>query len=179
MSKNLSFKRKREGRTNYGRRLKLLVSRMPRAVVRKSLKSIQIQIVSYEPDGDKILMGAHSRDLKKFGFNYNQSNVMTAYLTGLLCGKNAVKAGVKEAILDLGLQTPHKGGKIYAAVKGLIDGGLKIPCDDSVFPSEDRISGKHIEAYAAMKEMTGYKKAGIDAKKMSKVFEEVKAKVLG
>jgi large subunit ribosomal protein L18 len=175
----IAFKRKREGRTNYARRLKLLVSRKPRAVVRKSLKSIQIQIVNYEPDGDKVLLSVHSRDLKKFGFKYNQSNLMTSYLTGLLCAKKAVKAGVEEVILDIGLQTPQKGGKIYAAVKGMHDGGLNIPCDEKVLPSEDRISGKHIENYAKQKEMTGYKKAGIDAKNLSKTFEQVKAKVLG
>ena len=176
---NLAFKRKREGKTNYKKRLSLLVSRELRAVVRKTLRSVQIQIIEYNPDGDKVLASAHSRELSKYGFKYNQSNLSTAYLTGLLCAKKAQKAGIKKAIIDLGLQKPQTGGKVYAAVKGLVDGGLEVPVNAEAFPSDDRISGKHIEAYAKDNpdNFGGYKKAGVDAGSFSSVFEKVKESI--
>ena len=39
------FRRRREGRTNYHLRLKLLLSRQDRVVVRKSARNIQIQLI--------------------------------------------------------------------------------------------------------------------------------------
>lgn len=141
------YKRKREGKTNYAKRLSLLVSRKPRAVLRKSLQGLVVQIVAYSHNGDTILASAYTRDLKKFGLDKINSNIPTAYLTGLLCGIKAKKAGVTEAIIDLGLQKSHPKGKLYAAVKGLIDAGLTVPCDDAVLPDEKKISGEHIAAY--------------------------------
>ena len=52
---------------------------------------------------------------------------------------------IKDAILDLGLQTPLKGSRLYAALKGAIDGGLTIPASEEVFPAEERITGQHLE----------------------------------
>jgi large subunit ribosomal protein L18 len=179
MTENVQYRRKTEGRTNYKRRLALLVSRRYRAVVRKSLKYVQVQIVEYQPDGDVILVSAHSRELKKLGFDYAQSNIMTSYLTGLLCGKKALAKGIKDAILDIGLQTPHTGGKIFAAAKGLVDSGMEVPVDPKAFPSNDRISGKHIEDYAKSgKEFTGYANAKIDVKNLTKVFAVVKQNIM-
>ena len=37
-----------------------------------------------------------------------------------------------------------KGGRIFSVVKGLIDGGLDIPANEVVFPSEERLSGEHL-----------------------------------
>ena len=42
------FKRKREGKTDYKKRLKLLSSSKPRLVIRKSLKNMTVQIIEYE-----------------------------------------------------------------------------------------------------------------------------------
>jgi large subunit ribosomal protein L18 len=140
-------RRKREGKTNYGKRLDLLVSRKPRAVIRKSLKGFIVQIVRYTPNGDTILAAAYARDLKKFGLEKINANIPTAYLTGLLCGIRAKKAGITDAIVDLGLQKSHKKGRLYAAVKGLLDAGLTIPCDESVLPEDAKILGEHISAY--------------------------------
>ena len=123
--------------------MKLLVSRGNRVVIRKSLKSVQIQVVEYLPDGDKILISAHSRDLKKYGIE-GSINLPVAYLTGLLCGVKAVKAGVKSGIVDLGLQRAHSGGKLFAALKGLVDSGFDVPFGAESFPSDERLVGGHI-----------------------------------
>lgn len=134
------FRRKREGRTDYRKRLAMLKSRLPRLVVRKSNKHMTIQLVSYEPDGDKVLAIARSTELQKYGWTNATSNIPAAYLTGYLLAKK-VKKG--KAIVDIGYQIHQPGSRIYAAVKGAKDGGLDIACSEKVFPSEDRIQGKH------------------------------------
>ena len=67
-----------------------------------------------------------------------------AYLTGYLAGLRAVKDGVEEAVLDIGLKTPVKGGNLFAALKGMLDAGVDIPHGEEVIPAEDRLAGKHI-----------------------------------
>lgn len=141
----LQFKRKTDGKTDYKKRLRLLESRKPRLVVRRSAKYIQAQIVSFEEKGDKTLASANSRSLKKLGWNFACDNTPAAYLVGLAIGKVALKNKIGEAILDSGLYRSTKGNRIYAVVKGAIDAGLKVPASPEIFPSEDRISGKHIE----------------------------------
>lgn len=138
----LQFKRKRQGKTDYKKRLALLKSRKLRFVVRKSLKNILIQIVKYEPDGDKILVSAHSNQLKKFGWKSHKGNKQSAYLTGLLAGVKAKKQNINEAILDLGLTPSIKNSVCYAAVKGAIDAGLKIPSSKEILPN---ITSKEID----------------------------------
>src|SRR5207249_2084035 len=67
-----------------------------------------------------------------------------AYLTGYLAGKRASAKGVTEAILDLGLQRPSKGGRLFAALQGLLDSGVSVPHSPEVLPSKERIRGAHI-----------------------------------
>jgi large subunit ribosomal protein L18 len=145
------FRRKREGRTDYRKRLALLKSRLPRLVVRKSNKHMIIQLVSYEPDGDKVLLTARSTELKKFGWTGATGNIPAAYLTGYLLAKKAKK---EKAIVDIGYQIHQAGSRIYAAVKGAKDGGLDVACSEKVFPNEDRITGKHCK----IKDFEGVKK---------------------
>lgn len=182
------FARKREGLTDYRKRLKLLISRKPRLVIRKSLRNIIAQIVEYNQKGDKVVVSVSSISLAKFGWKMTKNNLPAAYLTGLLLGKKAKKAGVKEAVLDMGMQKSVKGSKIYAALKGVLDSGLDIPHSDSMLPSESRIKGEHIAKYASelSKKETEYKKKfgeyiknGVDPTKITHLFEEAKKKVLG
>ena len=69
---------------------------------------------------------------------------MTAYL----CAKRALANGVESAILDIGLKSPIKGSKVFAALKGAVDAGLEIPHGDFIFPEDERIRGEHVAAYA-------------------------------
>jgi len=144
----VQFRRKRERKTNYKKRISLLTSGKPRIVIRKSICNINIQIIEYKPEGDNILLSANSKELVKLGYSLNRGNIPSAYLTGLLLGQKAKKKGVKEAIVDAGLNAHIKGSKIYAALKGIVDSGLKVPCSKDIFPSEERISGAHISNYA-------------------------------
>ena len=141
------FRRRREGKTDYRRRLKLLFSKKHRVVVRKSNKYIRIQLVATDKIGDKTLITVISSELAKYGYDGGKCNCPAAYLTGLLFGKRAKDAGFNDIILDIGLHTPVHGSNVYAALKGALDSGLTIPHDPSVFPADDRISGKHIATF--------------------------------
>ncbi|MBD3259579.1 50S ribosomal protein L18 [Candidatus Woesearchaeota archaeon] len=184
IKKVVRFRRRREGKTNYKTRLAHLKSGLPRLVVRPSLKNIVIQLVEYSPDGDKILYTCSSRQLVKYGWKGSNKSIPAAYLTGLLCRKK-IKKGTK-AILDVGNNTLTKGCKIYAALKGAIDAGLDISCSPEIFPPEERINGKHIQDYAEIikdtekykKHFSKYLKQNLDPSTISKMFEEVKNKIL-
>lgn len=163
--KFVMYRRKREGRTNYRKRLKLLISGSPRLVIRKTNKNILVQVVEYSDNGDKVIVTANSSELKKHGWNHATGNIPAAYLTGLLAAKKSLSKNKSDAIIDLGLQTPSKGSRIYATVKGAIDGGMNVPCSEEAFPSMERISAKHID---------DYKKSAI-----AKDFDVLKAKLKG
>jgi large subunit ribosomal protein L18 len=142
-------RRRREGKTNYYRRYRYIVSRAIRFVVRKTNKYIIAQVIKATPIGDVVIASAHSRELiKHFGWKAGAKNTPAAYLTGFLAGIRARYMGVEEAVLDIGLHTPTKGAKIFAAAKGAIDAGLKIPINEEMIPSLDRIRGETIAQYA-------------------------------
>ena len=93
--RRVAFRRRREGRTDYRRRLRLLRAGMPRAVVRKSLNQTVVQVISYDEKGDRVLASAVSVELKDFGWTGRTGNVPSAYLTGLLAGRRAATKGIK------------------------------------------------------------------------------------
>ncbi len=161
------FKRRREGKTNYHKRLKLLKSDKPRLVMRRSLNYIRTQIIEYDEKGDKTIAAVNSIKLKDMGWDFACDNTPAAYLTGLMIGKLALENGIEEAVLDTGLYTSTKGSRIYAVVKGAVDSGLKVPHNEEMFPSKERITGGHIESYKN-------KFKGITSK-----FEEVKKNIEG
>jgi large subunit ribosomal protein L18 len=140
------FRRRREGRTDYRQRAALLRARLPRAVVRTTLRHTSVQLVEYDAKGDRILASAHSRELPEMGWTSSTGNLPAAYLTGYLAGKRAVKKGVDEAVLDIGLKEPIKGAAAFATLKGLLDAGVEIPHGEEILPSADRLKGKHINA---------------------------------
>jgi large subunit ribosomal protein L18 len=154
------FRRRRENKTNYRKRLALLKSKKTRLVIRRSLSNISVQFINFLPEGDQTMAEANSTELKKLGW-VRTGNVPASYLTGLLAGKKAKNKKIEEAVLDMGLQISTKGSRIYAALKGVLDSGIKVPCSEEILPSEDRIRGKHI------------------SKDLEKQFDEVKNKIVG
>ncbi len=139
------FRRRREGRTDYRHRSRLLRSGKPRAVVRKTLEQTIVQIVEPAKVGDTVLAAATSRDLVKQGWGAGTGNVPAAYLTGYLAGRRAVAKGITEAVLDIGLHKPTKGSRVFAALQGLLDSGLAVPHSPDVLPSKERLRGAHID----------------------------------
>ncbi len=145
----VKFRRRREGKTDYRKRLKLLYSGLPRAVVRKTNTRIIVHIVEYDEMGDKTLVYFSSDQLRKFGWDLPHGNVPSAYLTGYVVGLKALKKGIDSAVLDIGLHRPTKGAKVFAALKGMVDAGMDIPHSEEILPDESRIRGEHIdEKYA-------------------------------
>ncbi|MDP6199502.1 MAG: 50S ribosomal protein L18 [Candidatus Poseidonia sp.] len=142
------FRRRKAGLTDYRRRLKLLRGQMPRAVVRISNTRTTCQLVTWAADGDLVEVTVTGSDLvKKYGWPSNRSlkSVPASYLVGYAMGKAAVAAGSSEAVLDIGLAASTRGGRVYAALKGMSDAGLEIPHSDDVYPDEDRLNGAHVD----------------------------------
>lgn len=167
-TRTIPYRRRREDKTNYKKRIKLLIGEKPRLVIRKSLKNMVVQLVSFDAKGDKVITSANTKELKKYNWNFTGGNLPSAYLVGLLAGKKALQQKQKEAIVDLGLQSPIKGSRLYAAVKGAVDAGLHIPHDKETFPSDARVKGEHIAKHE--------KEAKF--KDMAKVFDECKQKIM-
>lgn len=142
----VKFRRRREGKTNYYRRKSLLQSRRPRLVVRKTNTNTLVQIINANVVGDMTVASAIASELSDHGWSAGSSNLPAAYLTGFLAGLRAKSRGVKGAILDVGLNPPIKGSRIYAALKGVVDAGLEVPHSPQIFPDDSRISGEHIVA---------------------------------
>mgnify|MGYP001564620017 FL=1 len=182
------FRRKRQGRTYYKKRLKILMSNKYRLVVRKSLRNFQASIIEYNPKGDKVVFTINTKSLEKLGWKGDTGNLPSAYLIGLITGKKAMEKGVKDAVLDLGFNNSVKGSRLYAALAGAIDSGLKVPFNQEVLPSKDRISGEHIAKYAQLlknnkpkydRQFSNYIKKGIAPEDIVRHFNEVKGKING
>ena len=141
---SVKFRRRREGKTNYKKRLAFVKSDLPRLVVRRSNKYFNLQIIDNKPNGDVTLAHFNSKNLTKLGWKHSSKNTPAAYLSGYKLAEIALKNKVKEAIFDMGSYTPTKGCTIYGALSGAIAGGLKISHSKEVLPSKDRIEGKHI-----------------------------------
>lgn len=156
------FRRRREQKTDYKQRRNLLKSGKPRAVVRLSNNHTRVHFSHYEKDGDSNTAQTVSKELEDYGWKHHTGNLPAAYLTGFLAGN---KADVDEAVLDLGLKETKKGGKMFAALQGMIDAGIEIPAGEEVIPEESRLRGEHIE------EMTD--------KNVPENFETVKENIRG
>jgi large subunit ribosomal protein L18 len=139
-------RRRREGRTDYRSRLKLLKSGRPRAVVRFSERRVIVALTRYDPGGDQVIASAESRELTAVGFPESSlSSTPASYLTGYLAGLRARSAGTKEAVLDVGIRHTSEGGRLLGALRGLLDAGIEIPHGEGAFPSADRLNGKHLK----------------------------------
>lgn len=166
--KTVQYRRKRDNKTNYYKRLNLLKTSKPRLVIRVSTNNVLIQVVKFNTIGDEILVSSRSKDLLEMGWKHNQKNLPACYLTGLILGKKAKENNVTQAVVDFGFQTSKvKGTRIYAILKGVIDGGLDVPVGEEVFPTNERLSGSHIAKYVKKSE------------NIEKDFETFKNKIIG
>ena len=181
------FRRIRQKKTNYWKRIALIKSGKPRLVVRVFNNSIIVQIVEFAERGDKIIAQANSRELVKLGWKGHPANTPAGYLLGYLAAKRALERGVKEAVLDIGFHTPVHGSTIFAVLKGAVNAGLKVPHSEKALPSEERIRGEHIASYAKQlkeaspekyeRQFGGYLKRGLNPEDLPSHFEEMLKKV--
>jgi large subunit ribosomal protein L18 len=142
------FRRRKEGKTDYYRRAKLVVSDRPRMVVRKTNRQVIIQLVSAAIEGDRTLVAASSGELRGYGFTGSMSGTPAAYLTGMLFAVKALNAEYQRAVLDIGLHRATPGSRVFAALKGAVTAGLDVPHGAEVLPDDSRVKGVHIAEYA-------------------------------
>ncbi|XP_014213865.1 60S ribosomal protein L5 [Copidosoma floridanum] len=167
----VKFKRRREGKTDYYARKRLIIQdknkyNTPkyRLIVRRSNKNITCQIAYSRIEGDKIVAAAYSHELKRYGITIGLTNYAAAYCTGLLLARRLLKKlgldqlypGTTEVTgdeftveeldkgpsafkcyLDTGLMRTTTGSRVFAAMKGAVDGGLNIPHSVKRFPGYD------------------------------------------
>jgi len=136
------LRRLREEKTNYKKRGTMLMGKRDFITVNITNENTQVQILKPGMTGDKVLASAHSRYLLEKGWKGSRKSVPAAYLTGYLAGKKALGQGAKDAILYTG--TRRYTQRMAAALKGVIDAGVKVPADEETFPPEDRINGEHL-----------------------------------
>ena len=173
-------------RTDYAKRKKLVLSGLPRLVVRPANKHITVQVVEARATGDTVLASAHSSELKEYSWKAAGGNVPAAYLTGTLAGYRAKKKGVETAVLDVGTRPVSKGARLFAAMSGALDSGMKIPHGADILPSKERLRGEHIAAYAKIlsedpgvyqKRFSKYLKHKLKPEEIPAHFEEVREKI--
>lgn len=162
MKKTLKRRRK-ENKTDYLKRLKLLKSKMPRIVFRKTNRYIIAQYVTSKQAKDKVEIGINSKQLIKYGwpkeFQGSLKSIPASYLTGFLIGKKIIKEKRETPIIDFGMIRVLHKTKLFAFLKGLIDVGIKIKYQKDVFPNDEKITGKNLK------------------KDFSNIFNEIKSKI--
>lgn len=188
------YRRRREGKTDYYARQRLIVqaknkyhSPKYRLVVRFTNRDVIAQIVYAKIEGDHVMAAAYGHELSKYGVKAGHTNFAASYAVGLLLARRLLKklnldskyAGVTEidgamytveelvdgprpftAFLDIGINRTTTGCKLFAVMKGAVDGGLNIPHSEKRFPGYDeeakkfdpevlrsRIFGEHIAEY--------------------------------
>ncbi|TKY64027.1 60S ribosomal protein L5 [Spatholobus suberectus] len=94
----VKFKRRREGKTDYRARIRLINQdknkyNTPkyRFVVRFSNKDITAQIISASIAGDIVLAASYAHELPRYGLEVGLTNYAAAYCTGLLLARRVLK----------------------------------------------------------------------------------------
>lgn len=159
-----------------------------RFVVRMTNRTVVCQCVSSKVIGDEILAVAYSSELPRYGLEVGLTNYAACYATGLLLARRVLKkVGLDEtytgtdevtgeyfceemddddedakspfrAYLDVGLRPTTTGARVFAAMKGAVDGGMAIPhtFTGKPFPGWYKEDGRvHFEADVVRKYIFG------------------------
>jgi large subunit ribosomal protein L5e len=143
----VKYRRRREGKTDYRQRHKLITqdknkynSHKYRLVVRFTNKYVLCQVIYSEIDGDKVFCEASSRELARYGLPVGLKNYSAAYATGLLVARRLLKkvgldeiySGVEE-VDGTPISTKHGKKTYYVSevdderrpFRALLDVGIK------------------------------------------------------
>jgi len=92
------FRRRREGKTDYQARRRLVVQdknkyNTPkyRMIVRTTSRDIICQIAFARIEGDHVICAAYAHELPRYGINFGLTNYAAAYCTGLLLARRLLK----------------------------------------------------------------------------------------
>jgi len=138
----VKFRRRREGKTDYYQRKRLICQRKNkyntakwRFVVRRTCSRIVCQVVWSTIVGDRVKCEASSEELKRFGLTAGLTNYSAAYCTGLLCAKRLLKT--------LDAENTKKGGVTTAPLSQTFD--LVKEADGTFVNIEELRNKKNIE----------------------------------
>lgn len=162
-----------------------------RLVVRVTNNDVICQVAYAKIAGDVILAAAYSHELPRYGLSVGLTNYAACYCTGLLLARRLLKkVGLENryrgkveadgklflpvrqkrqrgrrpftALLDVGLARTTTGARIFAAMKGAVDGGVKVPHSPNRFRGYEKskkqynpelargfIFGQHVAKYMA------------------------------
>lgn len=141
-------KRRQEKKTNYTKRVGLLKSGRPRAVIRRTNAQFIVQYVESSHAQDTVRFSIQAKDLLAQGWPSSAKGALKSlpagYLSGYLFGKLIQEKKLPTPIVDFGMTRTIHGNRIFAVLKGMIDSGLDIPCPEEALPSDDRVSGEHL-----------------------------------
>jgi large subunit ribosomal protein L18 len=115
--------------------------------VRVTNTQVICQLVTYEPDGDKVVAASTGATIVsdfKWPKDVSRKSIPACYIAGMALAQKATAAGHSSAVLDIGLGASTKGNRVFAALKGMVEGGLEIPHGEDILPDDDRIAGNHI-----------------------------------
>ncbi|OAY71719.1 60S ribosomal protein L5 [Ananas comosus] len=190
----VKYKRRREGKTDYRARIRLIsqdknkyATPKYRFVVRFTNKDIVAQIISASICGDLVLAAAYSHELPRYGLEVGLTNYAAAYCTGLLLARRVLK--------KLEMDEEYEGN-----VEGALDGGLDIPHSDKRFAGfkkdekqldaevhRNYVFGGHVASYMRMlmedepekyqSHFSEYIKRGIDPDDMEGLYKKVHAAI--
>merc|ERR1739846_296660 len=131
--------------------------------------------------GDIVICAAYSHELPRYGVKVGLTNYAASCCTGLLLARRILQKfkldsvyegntnvdgsmyavednddgpGAFRACLDVGLARTSTGAKVFAAMKGAVDGGLDIPHSEKRFPGYDAES-KELNADVHRKHIMG------------------------
>lgn len=198
-----------------------------RLIVRLSNRDVTAQIAYSRIEGDHIVCAAYSHELPKYGIKVGLTNYASAYATGLLLARRLLKKlgldtlyqgttdvtgdeynvecvedgpGAFRCYLDCGLNRTTTGARVFAAMKGAVDGGLNIPHSTKRFPGYDNeskslnaevhrahIFGVHVADYmksleeedpeAFKRQFSQYIKLGINADQIENMYKNAHAAI--
>jgi len=230
----VKFRRRREGKTDYHARKKLVIQAKNkyntpknRMIVRISNKDVTAQIAYARIEGDVVISAAYSHELPKYGVNCGLTNYASCYCTGLLLARRTLATfnladkyegqveadgemysvedaetgpGAFRAHLDVGLARTTTGAKVFAVMKGAVDGGIDVPHSEKRFPGfdaesgelnaevlKDHIFGKHVANYMRQlleededlykRQFSKYVKEGITADELEDIYKTAHQKI--
>ncbi|KAM0940089.1 putative ribosomal protein L5 eukaryotic/L18 archaeal [Dioscorea sansibarensis] len=132
----VKFKRRRQGKTDYRARIRLINQdknkyNTPkyRFVVRFTNKDIIAQIVSASIVGDVVLAAAYAHELPRYGLEVGLSNYAAAYCTGLLLARRVLKMLEMDEEYEGNVEATGEDFSVEAAesrrpFRALLDAGL-------------------------------------------------------
>jgi len=152
-----------------------------RLVVRFTNRDVIAQMVRAKIEGDHVYAAAYGHELVKYGIPVGHSNYAAAYAVGLLLARRTLKKfGLADkyqgqanvtgedynveaiadgprplrAVLDTGLKRTSTGSRMFATLKGAVDGGIDIPHSVTRYVGYDA-EGKKLKADVLRKHIFG------------------------